>query len=502
MRGLRLLSVAKGKLIVLVVAMGALSGGASSCFAQQSNSEAFAIRVESHEVLIPVMVIDKSYFGKSDNRMGPVYGKGITGLSAKDFQVLEDGVEQRLQNVATEPFRSWGIVDNLSAHIESSCTPRGIWAGADAPRKNPLKIDDVEQGDFYLVSYVPPPSREGSCHHVQVKVRDLPKADVWARGEYCNTINPSSDPLHGSEIGKQMAAFANSTQKEKFLVSAQAVSFSGIPGADHVEIALEFPNGSFENFETGVVSERRPERNAAMAILGMVYGKDGILAARFSDSACYSPKFFTDFPTSSPVPSEITSYFEFLLSLIRYQTQIDLPPGDYSLKFVVTDGKRFGRAQVPLTVDSYQQNSLAISGIVLCKRFNKMLDGRAKELRAPQYVPLVAKGMEFTPAGNTHFGQNDPLISYLEVYEPLLSGTIPVKVQLEMKITNTKSGKLEVDTGLRSVDSDIQTGNPVIPVAWDLAVNKLRYGTYRLEVQASDSTGNKTPWRAVSFAVE
>ena len=75
-------------------------------------------------------------------------------------------------------------------------------------------------------------------------------------------------------------------------------------------------------------------------------------------------------------------------------------------------------------------------------------------------------------------------------------------MQIEVKITNLKSGKLAVGTGLKPVDTGIQPGNPIIPVVWDLAAKKLRYGKYRLEVQASDSAGNKTPWRATTFSVE
>jgi hypothetical protein len=172
------------------------------------------------------------------------------------------------------------------------------------------------------------------------------------------------------------------------------------------------------------------------------------------------------------------------------------------LKFVVTDGKRFGRTEVPLAVESYSPNKLSIGGIALCKRFHEPLKGQAKELRAPQYIPLVAKCMEFTPTGDTHFQHREPIVMYFEVYEPLLKETDGLQVQLEMRITNTKTGKVEVGTGLRPVDSGIQLGNPFIPVVWDIAADKLRYGTYRIEVQASDSAGNKTPWRATSFSVE
>jgi hypothetical protein len=98
-------------------------------------------------------------------------------------------------------------------------------------------------------------------------------------------------------MGKQMTEFANSRQKGKFVVSAQAVSFLGSPSIGRVDIAVDFPDAAFEAYEDPALSDaRRPEPNAKMAILGLVYGKDGSLAARFSDSQCYSISYSNNYP--------------------------------------------------------------------------------------------------------------------------------------------------------------------------------------------------------------
>ena len=36
----------------------------------------------------------------------------------------------------------------------------------------------------------------------------------------------------------------------------------------------------------------------------------------------------------------------------------------------------------------------------------------------------------------------------------------------------------------------------------DIDISKLPKGSYRLDVQANDSTGKTTPWRSVNFTVE
>ena len=67
--------------------------------------------------------------GNSRSRVG--YGRGVTGLSVKDIHVLEDGIEQQVKNVAIEPYRVWGILDNVYGHLSrqgesKACAFRGF----------------------------------------------------------------------------------------------------------------------------------------------------------------------------------------------------------------------------------------------------------------------------------------------------------------------------------------------------------------------------------------
>ena len=44
-------------------------------------------------------------------------------------------------------------------------------------------------------------------------------------------------------------------------------------------------------------------------------------------------------------------------TLTRYETQLTLPPGEYQLQVIVSDGKKFGRSQTPMTVDSLDKKN-------------------------------------------------------------------------------------------------------------------------------------------------
>ena len=49
----------------------------------------------------------------------------------------------------------------------------------------------------------------------------------------------------------------------------------------------------------------------------------------------------------------------------RFDTQVDLLPGDYKLSVTVTDGTSVGRAEIPLHVQDFDGRKLAISDIAL-----------------------------------------------------------------------------------------------------------------------------------------
>jgi hypothetical protein len=51
-------------------------------------------------------------------------------------------------------------------------------------------------------------------------------------------------------------------------------------------------------------------------------------------------------------------------------------------------------------------------------------------------------------------------------------------------------------------DDDIKAGSSIIPVGRGMDISKLPIGPYRLEVQATDSTGKSTAWRWANFTVE
>jgi hypothetical protein len=238
----------------------------------------------------------------------------------------------------------------------------------------------------------------------------------------------------------------------------------------------------------------------AIHILGMVYKTNGELAAQFEDAfRCDMLARTANGKLMQKVPrakGAIPTVFD---------TQIELRPGEYELRVAVTDGKKFGRARVPLRVQPLNAEALTVSDVVL----NSVLRDSSWILRdatdvAPDPIipsPLVSKNVQFLPIPDTPLPKGNPLAVYFEIYEPLLE-TKKAGVSYSLRITDLKTGALVMNTGPMSAADWIVPGKAVMPIGLKLDTEKLGPGSYRLEVQASDSTGRQSEWKEANFNID
>ena len=424
----------------------------------------------------------------------------IHGLRAKDFHIFEDGVEQQIESVKYERIAWLSVRDNFVSHDEWASTSRGKWSTVD------LRSDwsPSPANYYYRLAYVPNQLSGGPCHKIKVTV-DRVDAAVFARDQYCYTSVPATDPLQGTSFGALLQDGMNSEKRKGILLSLQAGFFYAGAQQATLQIALSFP---WERLKHEWVLG---DLHGTIGVLGIVKRKDGSVAARFSDLACCSSEralfgMFGDNPERRSYQESFYRHIEpgFLPS--RYETQVDLPAGEsYQLRVVLSDGSKFGMAEMPLLIESYDASQLALSSVLLCNRFR---DAGAAEKEAaaanlaPAFIPLISHGLQFSPASDMSFKRKEPLIAYFEVYEPLFSREPKPTVQVHMRIVDAKTGELRMDFPPSDAQPYARAGSTMIPIGDKLVVSQLPKGEYRLEVQASDSAGHTTPWRSACFTLK
>lgn len=496
----------------------------SAPFVLSQTEDPFSIRVESNLVLVHAEVYDRDRMyvwtaadrqcqTANDNMFNqlrpsePFLPKdcrienAIRDLTARDFHVFEDGIEQEVESVRLEGWAGNATRDNLGEHYEWSFTPRGKWSATDLTAWSHSGF----AVHYYRIAYVPTKREQGKCHQIRVTV-DRPHAVVFASDQYCYTEHPATDPLDGTRFGKQMETDLDSDKRGKIPLSLQASFFYTDAQKARVDIVLGFP---WDRLKREWIYS---DLHAMIGVLGRLYGRHGSLAARFSDFGCCSSEsqashmiFANPDLYSYPDPYDFRSRLDPVFLPSRYETQIDLPAGQYDLQVVLSDGKKFGRALTRLSIDSYDGKQLAISSVALCKRFRDA-GAAAQEAAAanlaPRYVPLVSKGVQVTPSADINFKRGEPLIAYFEVYEPLLSQQPTTAVQVHMRIVDAKTGVKKVDFPALDAAPYMRQGTTMIPIGDELMIGQLPKGNYRLEVQATDSAGRSTPWRTTSFTLE
>ena len=472
----------------------------------------------------------------------------VQDLSGKDFRLFEDGVEQQIESFEAAAWRTV-VRDNLGWHLQASATPRGIWSLSELSTLK--KIPFVTTG-FHVLGYVPRDAKEG-CHRIRVEV-NRPNLLVFARDEYCGERSPS-DPLVGTSQGKELERILASEKRGKIPLSLQGATF--YTGGDHslVDLSLRFSsNDLYRKWDASNWT-----LYARIGVMGVIRREDGTVAARFSDLLypSYWPTFdqggakyiewekgTTNLSTAVPrlltpgtagkvavsdsgtgnstlalsfpnvaneiapdeaaIKTALDSSDPFWLPT-RYETQVDLPAGDYDLEIVLNDGWNFGRAKIPLTVEPYDGKQLALSSAALCKSLRSAAVAAKENAQAnfaPQYVPLVSKDILFSPSGDTSFAKGEPLFAYFEVYEPQLAENPAAPVSVHMRILDSKTGNTKEDFAPIDATSYKQAGSSVLRIGRKIPIDQLPKGSYRLEMQATGSMGRSTAWRAANFTVE
>jgi len=444
------------------------------------------------------------------------------GLKPKDFRVLEDGAEQRVNYFKEADFPAVDVTDHWvfwpSAHgtwgvLEDQCTrARAIGCSVfDSPSAT------------YLIGYTPPPMHPGECRTINVLVKSH---DVQLnRQRYCALSGGGIDldSIAGPKLAAKMRDFAKSSARGLIDVSVQTPAFwgSGVlsllreaspngsvptigtdftyvvevhdsqaPATVHIAASLKFPNYHWSY---------PCSTNSAAFISGVAYDAAGEIAAQFADR----------FDCIAPTVTGGAKFFPLAGGIQlpdRFDTQISLRPGDYDLRVVASDGEYFGRARMPLHVEPLTPEHLMVSDVVIAGvvRYGGWVLREATDVSPAPVVPnpLVSKDSQYYPDSDQppRLHKHTPLYIYFEIYEPQVE-TDGTSVYFQWRITDEKTGATVMSTDRQSAADWVVPGNEVIPIGLKLDTEKLNKGSYDLEVQASDSAGHQSEWRAAKFDV-
>lgn len=461
---------------------------------------------------VPKEVLQRYPFMANAYTMPPI----AAGLSAGDFRIFDNGAEQEINYLEESDF-SWRDVDNERFfHPQTRGTwggflSEGVWLAAPTAT--------------YTIGYIPPLSQSGDCHTIRVVAGD--NKVVLNRTRYCNTDEGEISTAENRKLAAKMETFAESGNPGSIKVSSQPFVFwssrvlslmkdapvgtsSASVASNYTYVVVVHDSKApatvqiATEYELGMKTwdDPCPSKYAAIHVFGVVYRTTGEVAARFGDSyQCRSVHNLSLITFGWDPPSTWGS----VTIPSRFNTQVELRPGDYDVHVVVSDGHKFGQARVPLRVEplvsqALTSSDLALNGILRDAPW--LLQDAALVSPAPLVpTPLVSKQAQFILVPDARLPKKSSLPLYFEIYEPLLADR-SVEVSFRMKITDLKDGTLVMNAGPTSAAECITPGNVVIPIALNVDTEKLQSGEYKIEIQASDSAGRTTEWRMAKFEIQ
>jgi VWFA-related protein len=325
----------------------------------------------------------------------------------------------------------------------------------------------AEEDAYYVLSYVPPESNDGSCHGLKVKV-DRGGATVRARTSYCRLKPP--DLLAGTIAGQNLEKRAAATEQGDIAAMVALPYFYTSPNVARVHVAMEVAPLTLK-FE-----REKGKLHAQIDLLGIASTPDGGVQARFSDSL----KF--DFDNEA-------QFRDWRAKPVHYEREFRIAPGRYTFTLAFGDAGKtdtgFGKVTMPLAIDPWNGGELALSGLVLSRELHPAADlGLTTGIE--HRTPLIADGTQVVPSASAEFRKGEQGYFYFEAND-----SDPSSVTLQVRVLDGRTGQTKWQSGLTKLPIQDKSAGAWIPASFRLPLDSLPPGSYRLEIAASDSAGKQ-----------
>jgi VWFA-related protein len=173
---------------------------------------------------------------------------------------------------------------------------------------------------------------------------------------------------------------------------------------------------------------------------------------------------------------------------IQYTTSFNLPPGKYTLKFVVRENQtgRMGSFEAEIVLPDFKKAPLKMSSVVLA---SQRQPSRAQN-------PLVRGGQEYVPNISHVFRQDQHLYLFYEVYSPAREklpdnspkGSKPgISLYSSLELIQGQAKVFETPVvQARAVNVE---GRDAVAVELDVPLDKLKPGSYLCQLNVIDDAG-------------
>lgn len=420
--------------------------------------------------------------GQTSGQTGGTTGgtRGDTGLGnegtgrfpgdAGGRQGRTDGIFGEDARSQFEQFQQQAMMENI---LRSLAAETGGLAVFNTNNLNQgLDKIDLELSNYYVLGFSSSnPKRDGKYRKLEVKT-EAKGVKLKYRNGYADPRPP--DALAGSKGERSlMSAISSPTPATQLPVIFRPVYFYDSPQLARVPISAKIKRGTIELKKKGGLLVN------ALDVMGVAYGEDGSVAARFSETL------------NLAVEKEREEQFR--NSDIPYRNYIKLRPGKYQLKLAIADEKgKVGTSEQTLSVPPMPASGLASSSLVISQEMAQLpeLIRNMQARLLDETDPLIYKGIQILPPVENTLHRDSPVAVFYKLYNLASSGP---ELNLTAKVQLIDEKGQANDLPLMDLDeAAYPTGPSEVAIGFNLPLKELSPGKYQLKVETVDASKNQS----------
>ncbi len=361
---------------------------------------------------------------------------------------------------------------------------------ADTGGKALLDTNDLTLGmvqaqrdisSYYILGYYSTnPAQDGKYRRIAVRIAGQPRAKLDYRSGYFAA--KSFHDFTGSDKERQLEeALLLGDPITDLPVALEVDYFRRAADRYIVPVAVKVPGSAIQ------LARSRDAEKTRLDFIAQVRNAKGGIVASLRDHI--------------EVKLKGTAAAEWNRRQLQYDSAFTLPPGAYSIKFLVRENEtgRMGTFETGFEVPDLaaEKSYLRLSSVVWSNQWEPLdaAVGRAgRDRRALRNHPLVKENQKLIPSITKVFRKDQRLYVLFETYDPSRRQDTPAAT-LAVNLSVFRNGKKVYESEARRITARLEERSGALPVDLEVPLEEIGSGEYICQLNVIDELGGKFAFR-------
>ena len=326
----------------------------------------------------------------------------------------------------------------------------------------------------------PTPAEDGRFRRIAVRIHSQPRAKLDFRSGYF--ASKTFRDFSGSDKERQLEeALLLGDPVTDLPVALEVDYFRRSADRYIVPIAVKVPGSAIQ------LARSRDVEKTRLDFIGQVRNSKGGIVASLRDHI--------------EVKLKDTALSEWNRRQVQYDSAFTLPPGAYSLKFLVRENEtgRMGTFETRFDIPDLagEKSYLRLSSVVWSNQWEALsaaVGQAGRDKRSLQNHPLVKEGKKLIPSITKVFRKDQRLYVLFEAYDPgRKQGTGSAALAVNMSVF--RDGRKVFESDARRIDANLEARSGSLPVDLEIPLDQIGAGEYVCQLNVMDEAGRKFAFR-------